>query len=302
MLLGEGSWGSVYQGTYLGTSDEHNMKLKKGAEIAIKHETKGDKLEHEAKIYEILQRQALKGIPSMYHYGSEGGSNIMIMDRLGNSLKREHMLCSRHFTASTVGMIAYQMIERIEHMHERGILHRDIRPENFVMGQEGSNAGVVHVIDFGLSKMYATESGKRIISEGASGMVGTAPYVSINAHSIEQSPRDDLESIGYVLIYLLKGSLPWQYMPAFNKLTKDAMKVRKEQVTVEELCRDTPTAVLEYMRYVRSLSFNETPDYLHLRKLMTSIFTSVDVSSSSNSFNEGLLLAKLKSYDYGILI
>jgi len=161
-----------------------------------------------------------KGIPNIWFCGTEGEHNIMIMDLLGPSLEDLFNVCNRKLSLKSVLMAGEQMLSRIEYVHSRYILHRDIKPDNFVIGQ-GKRQHKVFIIDFGLAKRYIGKDGKHIPYREGKSLTGTARYASINTHlGFEQSRRDDLESLGYVLLYFLRGSLPWQNMKANNKKEK----------------------------------------------------------------------------------
>jgi serine/threonine protein kinase len=113
------------------------------------------------------------------------------------------------FSLKTVLILANSMIDRLEYTHSKNIVHRDLKPSNFSLGLE-SNSATVFLIDFGLSKFF-WENGQHIPNCTGKNLVGTARYASINVHKgYEYGRRDDLESLGYILIYFLKGSLPWQ--------------------------------------------------------------------------------------------
>jgi len=100
------------------------------------------------------------------------------------------------------------LLTRLEILHNLKIIHRDIKPENMVIGL-GKESKVIHLIDFGLSKYFANENGEHIIFQTKKGMIGTRRYASVNTHKgYSSSRRDDLESLGYVIIYFLKGHLP----------------------------------------------------------------------------------------------
>lgn len=148
------------------------------------------------------------------------------MDLLGPSLQDLYMYCSKHFSLKTVLMLAFQMIFRVEYIHSRSFLHRDIKPDNFLMGV-GRNSYKVYMVDLGLAKKYQCPRTKEHISyrqgdltffliviwffRDGKNLTGTARYASINTHlGIEQSRRDDLEALGYVLMYFLRGGLPWE--------------------------------------------------------------------------------------------
>lgn len=146
----------------------------------------------------------------MHWFGVEGDYNAMVMDLLGQSLEDLFTQSKRMFSLKTVLMLADQILQRIEFLHQNHFIHRDIKPDNFLMGL-GKTKHIVYIIDFGLSKRYRDpKTGEHIQYKDGKELTGTARYASVNTHlGIEQSRRDDLESIGYILIYLLKGSLPW---------------------------------------------------------------------------------------------
>jgi len=166
--------------------------------------TKHPQLFYEAKLYNTLQGGS--GIANVKWCGVDGEENVLVIDLLGPSLEDLFVYCGRKFTLKTVLMLADQMITRIEFMHSKGYLHRDIKPDNFLMGL-GRKANQVYIIDFGLAKRYRDSTTNRHIPYRENkNLTGTARYASCNTHlGIEQSRRDDLESLGYVLLYFLRG-------------------------------------------------------------------------------------------------
>ncbi|OMJ70563.1 hypothetical protein SteCoe_31441 [Stentor coeruleus] len=161
------------------------------------------------------------------------------------------------------------MISRIEYIHSKKFLHRDIKPDNFLIGLR-KNASTVFVIDFGLAKRYINaKTQQHIPNREFKKLIGTARYASIFTHlGIEQSRRDDLESLGYVLLYLLKGSLPWQGLPAYTQKEKyNKIMQAKINISLEELCLDLPREFLEFLNYAKSLDFEDQPDYNYLKNL-----------------------------------
>eukprot|EP01130_Rhizamoeba_saxonica_P014327 TRINITY_DN6252_c0_g1_i2.p1 TRINITY_DN6252_c0_g1~~TRINITY_DN6252_c0_g1_i2.p1 ORF type:complete len:294 (+),score=40.31 TRINITY_DN6252_c0_g1_i2:246-1127(+) len=214
------------------------------------------------------------GIPMIRYFGTEGDFSIMALDLLGPSLEDLFNACSRRFTLKTTLMLADQLLRRMESIHSKKYLHRDIKPDNFLMGL-GDEVNVVNVIDFGLAKKFwDIENNKHIPYRENKQLTGTARYASINTHlGIEQSRRDDLESLGYVLLYFLRGSLPWQGLRAQNKSHKyRRILQRKIRTSVDELTQDHPEEFLIYMQYCRSLPFGNTPDYAYLRSLFRNVF------------------------------
>jgi len=197
-----------------------------------------------------------------------------VMELLGPSLEDLFNFCHRKFSLKTVLLLADQMISRIEYIHGKNFLHRDIKPDNFLMGL-GKKGNLVYAIDFGLAKRFRDpRTHQHIPYREHKNLTGTARYASINTHlGIEQSRRDDLEAIGYIFIYFYKGILPWQGLKARTKAQKyDKISDKKLSTPVEELCKGTPAEFSTYINYCRSLRFEEKPDYAYLRQLIRNLF------------------------------
>lgn len=206
------------------------------------------------------------GIPHILWNGSEGEYNIMVIELLGPSLEDLFNFCMRKFSLKTVLSLADQMIIRIDYIHARDFIHRDIKPDNFLMGL-GRKESLLHIIDFGLAKKYReTRTHRHIPYKDQKNLTGTARYASIKTHQgIEQSRRDDLESLGYVLMYFNIGSLPWQGLKAETKKQKyDKIAEKKLSTPVEILCRGYPIEFETFIKYCRHLHFEQHPDYNYL--------------------------------------
>lgn len=263
--IGSGSFGDIYLGT----------NIISGEEVAIKLENtkaKHPQLEYEAKVYKALSGGV--GIPFVRWYGTECDYNAMVIDLLGPSLEDLFNYCNRRFTYKTVLLLADQLLCRIEYIHARCFIHRDIKPDNFLMGI-GRRGSQVNVIDFGLAKKYRDpRTHLHIAYRENKNLTGTARYALVNTHlGIEQLRRDDLELLGYVLIYFCRGLLPWQGLKAATKRQKYDRIMEKKMTTPNNvLTKGLPNEFLEYMDYIKTLRFDDKPDYPYLRKLFRDLF------------------------------
>jgi serine/threonine protein kinase len=264
--IGAGSFGEIYSAENIQTHRRVAVKLE-----SVR--SRVPQLRYEARLYQIFQGGT--GIPRLVWHGAEELHNVMVIELLGKSLEDLFVKCHRRFTLKTVLMLADQMISCVEYIHSKNFIHRDIKPDNFVMGV-GSSANQVFIIDYGLAKKYRDQHTHEHIPyvEGKS-LTGTARYASVGAlRGSEQSRRDDLEALGYVWLYLLRGSLPWMGLNGKHQQQKyDRICEMKSRTSFEALCRGHPNEFVQYFHAVRNLHFTEKPNYVELRALFRNLFS-----------------------------
>ena len=260
-VIGEGGFGKVYHATDSSTKQKFAMKVESVSLVS------NPRLIYEYKIYKILEN--VDGFPKAYEYCSHDLENRLVVDLLGQSLEKTFQDAGQKFTLHDILIIAVQLINRIESFHEKGFVHRDIKPANILFGRK-EDKSKLFLIDFGLAKMYQKD-GEHIKMKEGKQLLGTPRYCCINAASgMEQSRRDDLESLGYVLAYFLRKNegLPWQKLKTKEKLTAKETFERvlevKKQTKIEDLFKNRQRFI-NYMEYVRNLDFTATPDYSRMR-------------------------------------
>ncbi|XP_067932822.1 casein kinase I-like [Watersipora subatra] len=239
-------------------------------------------LHFEAKLYEMLRHE--DGFPHARHFGKEKGFNFLAMELLGPNIDDLYTANDNHFSLRCVCGMAMQMITRLESLHKYDFIHRDIKPENFMIGRY-KKASVVYLSDMGLCKKFRDSTlNVHIPFQTNRSLAGTARYASVNALTgNEQSRRDDIESLGYMLVYLIKGQLPWQGLKGDDRKQKYSRICEcKRQTTTEALCAGLPSEFSQYVSYARNLKFEEDPNYNYLRGLFTTRLTSLSKETPSS--------------------
>lgn len=263
--IGAGSFGQIYTGEDINTHEKVSIKVEPC-------NCKVPQLSYESKLYMLFS--GCTNVPKFYWFGVEDDNNYMVIDLLDKSLEDLLHICGGRMSLKTVLMLIDQMISSVEYLHNKNFVHRDIKPDNFLMGRK-ENANQVYIIDFGLSKSFCdTITHNHIPFSDGKSLTGTARYASVNAlRGVEPSRRDDMESLGYVWIYLLKGNLPWMGLDAKDRKTKyDRICQVKANTSLEELCGEFPEEFTNYFNSVKSLRFAETPNYALYKKMFRCLF------------------------------
>jgi serine/threonine protein kinase len=256
------SFGEIYSGKNVQSSQDVAIKLEPS-------KNRHSKILYESRILSNLQGGI--GIPTLYWAGTEGDFNIMVMDNLGRNLESLLKISGGKFSLKTVLMLAEQLISNIEYIHYKNYLHRNIKPENFLLGS-GRKSHRIYTIDFVMAKNYRDpKSLEHVTYSETKKIVGAPRYASLNAlQGVEITRRDDLENLGYLLIYFLNGSLPWQGLSEATR--EDYIQKIKEMKTNLDFLTDLPIEFSTYFNYCRKLKFDEKPDYGYLKKIFKELF------------------------------
>ena len=260
--IGKGSFGSVYLGKNINKNDY----------VAIKLESKNQNdtiLERETYILYTLKGF---GIPEVISYGQNNKYNILIQELLGKSIDKIFFEKKRKFSMKDCCMIGIQILDRLEYIHSKSIIHRDIKADNFLVGLKKNS--IIYIIDFGLAKQYRSrKTGKHVKYTINKKWSGTSRFASANTlRGVEPSRRDDLESFCYLLLYLMKGSLPWDQINEESEINEILIIYKmKQYMTPEMLFRDLPLQMIQFYKYCKNLEFEQKPDYNFLRGLLLTI-------------------------------
>jgi casein kinase I family protein HRR25 len=240
--IGEGSFGSIYKGENIRTNEFVAIKIEN-----IQNNYK--LLKNESIIYQYLINTT--GIPNVKWFGKDANNYYMVLNLLGESLQKIKNT-KGSFSLKLVLQIGIQIITILKTIHDKGLVHRDIKPDNFLLSKDTKNKQL-YIIDFGFCKTFMN-NGVHIKMRSTNSIIGSLMYASINSHNlVELSRRDDLESLGYMLIYFYKCQLEWQSAEESNKIISMKQNIINDE-TIPEILRD-------YLKYVRGLEFEEIPNY-----------------------------------------
>jgi serine/threonine protein kinase len=244
--LNNGEFGTIFKGENIRTKEKVAIKME-----PISVETK--MLKRETQIYQYLGKAP--GVPQVKWYGSTEEYNYMVLPLFGDSL------ASKTFSLVDSLSIGQKIVRLLRFIHEKGLIHRDIKPDNFVFNQDCTD---IYIIDFGLCRKYIDNDNKHIEMKIGKTIIGTPNFVSLNVHNgVEPSRRDDLISVAYIILYLINGGLPWQ--------TKREIKEMKMQKQCIPQWSKTPIQLIAYLNYCENLKFDERPDYEYLIKSLNEI-------------------------------
>ena len=259
--IGSGFFGTVFSGLNVLTKEKVAIKIEKSKK------TKSI-LEREAYILFYLKGP---GLPEVKSFGKTKRYNILVETLLGRSLHEIYIDCNKKFSIKDICMIGFQLLERLEYIHSKNYIHRDIKPHNLLV--DFRNEGHLYIVDFGLAKKYKSDRGNHVKFSINKMISGTPRYCSANSmRGVEQSRRDDLESLCYLIIYFFKGSLPWQgiNISSKDKRFKIIYKMKKT-IKIETLCEGLPHEIIDILKYTKNLGFSETPKYDYIKNLFVTI-------------------------------
>ena len=271
--IGKGSFGLVYIGQKINTGDYYAIKFepKNQADLILERESY------------ILYYLRGFGIPEIITYGHNSKYNILVQTLLGKSINNIFFQNYNKFSMKDICMIGIQILDRLEYIHSKYIIHRDVKPDNFLIGNPDVN--VIYIIDFGLAKKYmSSRTGKHAKFCINKKWSGTSRFASANSlRGVEQSRRDDLESLCYLLLYLMKGSLPWDNVYGGNE-TEEILLIYKikKYMKPEILFLNLPKETAEFFKYCKKLEFEQQPNYNYLRNLLLNI---LNYSNEKNDLN-----------------
>ena len=267
-VLGEGAFGEVRLCTHRETKEKRAVKVLKKENM--------DKHEQQTMLNEINTLRSLDhpNIVKIFEYFEDEKRFYIVTEHIQGGELFDEIIAKGKFNERDASVLLKQLLSCVSYCHEHNIVHRDLKPENVLL-EASKEFDQIKVIDFGLAKLYRdTRTHRHIPYRENKNLTGTARYASVNTHmGVEQARRDDLESLGYVLMYFLRGSLPWQGLKAETKNQKyERILERKLHTSIENLCKGFPAEFRSYFEHVRSLRFDDRPDYDYVKRLFRELF------------------------------
>jgi len=275
--IGEGSFGKTFLASYTTNRRENNEtsqienenniqercnEINENVAIKIMSKKHMKLLENEVTIYDKIKD--VNHVPSLYDYGSDDRFNYIAMELLGKSLEDIRKNNEEQLPMRVIIHFGLQMLKIVKDIHDRGIVHCDLKPSNFLIKNNKDNITEVYLIDYGLAKCFLDDKQRHYGLKTNEIIVGTHRYMSINTHhGFSQSRRDDLESLGYILMFLYHGKLPWQHQTSLSAVIK-----QKQEFT---WCNDTIGEFVLFINYCKNLSFTDKPNYLYLQNILTNL-------------------------------
>ena len=275
--IGGGAFGKIYTCINNKTKEICACKIEKP-------DIENPQLNNEYRILSLLKNYDY--FPKCYKYCNSQYGYILILERLGSNLGViMSKLPNKKYSMKSALMIINQSLERLKLIHEKGIIHRDMKPENLCIGYKGKEKNI-YLIDFGLSKIINNDKKNQCFLLNIKKekiVIGTVRYISMNAHlGNEQYKKDDLESLAYMMIYFIKGELPWQNLKAKSRKEKYTKIYQKKKHTVNsELCNFLPDEIKTFLNYVLNLNQKQNPDYVKLTNLINNLMKKYGYTNDS---------------------
>lgn len=254
--LGSGSFGTICKGINVRTKEQVAIKIEQ-----INSDTK--MLKHETKVYQYLLREKQSvhdGIPQIKWFGLDDTNYYMVIELLGESLFSLKQKCNT-FSLQTTIAIGIKVVKILKFIHEKGLIHRDIKPDNFLVGLQNKK-NEVYIIDFGFCRKYINDqTNKHIEQRHIKNIIGTPNFISVNMHQLQEpSRRDDIESVMYMLIYFYKGRLPWEQVSGLNEI-----KQMKQEIISNS---SIPEKWRELLLNIRKMQFKDAPEYNYIINML----------------------------------
>ena len=274
--MGEGAFGKIYECQNIKNKQTYAAKIEY-------HSAPNPQLYQESKI--MTEMKGKLGFPTCYQVIYLKQELVMVTDLLGPNIQDiMDNIEGKKFTMKSTLLLTEQMLKRLRDLHEKGIIHRDMKPENFVIGK-GKNEKLIYMIDFGLSRHYLIEKTQQHIPmKSDRAIVGTLRYISMNCHEgLEVSRRDDLESLAYMMIHFVIGELPWMGIKAKSLGEKYKRVYEKKQETVpDDICKILPDEMKSFLQHILNLEFEEKPNYDYLEGLIKSLKSKYGFKNDDN--------------------